>query len=87
MIGVLVACILVLIMRNFYPKLARVVVVYDVEHDDEEDNTSYTCRFMYRGEECSGHFFFPGQLPEVLVAKIVGLDCLRNVWELELLHK
>ncbi len=75
--------IIALIAAGFHllDRFLIVVRLYEIEKVGENE---YRCLFFWRGKLREGYFYYEGILPDVLIGRVIGVDCWAELWEIEI---
>lgn len=68
---------------HFLDRFLITVRLHEVEKVGEDE---YYCQFFWRGKLREGYFFYEGELPDFVVAKVVGIDFRDVLWRVEIVE-
>ena len=60
-----------------------IVRLYEIKVIEEGE---YYCQFFWRGKVREGYFFYEGELPDILIAKVIGIDFRDALWQVEIVE-
>lgn len=68
---------------HFVDRFLIIVRLYEIKMIEEGE---YYCQFFWRGKVREGYFFYEGELPDILIARVIGIDFRDALWQVEIVE-